>query len=83
MTSEYQIQLIWWIELLPNVQHALNNTPSPQHNTRVAAFTGLKPLPPRSTFHRSVSVSVIELEELKQDNIFNIDQPQNALNRFI
>lgn len=73
--SEYQMRPVEWVDLLPMVQHALNNAPSPQRrNTApVTAFAGLDPSPPISTFYRSSTQTIVEVDDVHRERIMNIE----------
>lgn len=78
VTSEYQMQPTDCMYILPPVRHALNN-PQPlqrKHIITVTALIVLEPPLPISTFYRIVTSSVIEIEELKWEHIFNINELQ-------
>lgn len=63
MLSELQMRVEEWPDLLPVVQSALNNSPSPQRANvePIKAFLGMKPTPPFATFLRTKTNSVLDI----------------------
>lgn len=61
LVSELGIWFGEWTDLLPLVQSALNNEPSPERKkiTPIRAFTGMEPSTPISTFSRSETMESV------------------------
>lgn len=63
-----------WAELLPLVQCALNNTPSPQRGniSCITAFTGMDATKPISPFYRSRTLSTVTVSNVEKEGTMNI-----------
>lgn len=79
--SEMQLRPEEWTDLLPLVQSALNNAPSPQRGNipPLTAFTGLNPTPPISTFIRTSTCATVALSELQRERALNISILQSKM----
>lgn len=74
LASELQVDFQEWPDLLPVIQSALNNAPSPSRNNvpQVTAFLGKEATPPISTFLRTATVSSITVTAIQQKPCINI-----------
>ena len=74
--SELQLQHDDWPELIPLVQSAINNAPSPQRNgvAPITAFTGRPPFNPVSVFLCSSDCQPITRAEEQLESSLNVDQ---------
>jgi len=81
VASEIQLRFEEWPDLLPLVQSALNNAPSPQRKNiaPITAFMGRAPTPPISTFLRTASVDAISVDEAKLERLMNIAPLKNHI----
>lgn len=75
VTSELQMAFTEWRDILPLVQSALNNAPSPQRGNiaPITAFMGREPSSPITTFLRSSIVKPITVEELQLEQALNVE----------
>ena len=64
-----------WPDVLPLVQSALNNAPSPQRAniSPITAFLGRDPTPPIGKFIRSSVVTPVTIEKLQLEKSLNIE----------
>lgn len=76
VVSELRLDHGEWPDLLPLVQSALNNAPSPQRAnvSPVKAMTGLEPSLPIRTFYRSSSLKSIMLNELESERALIVEK---------
>lgn len=76
LVSEFQMRPGEWPDILPLVQRALNNAPSPQKKRicPITAFTRLDPTPPISTFIHTTTASQITITDLQMERSVNIDK---------
>ena len=72
--SELQMSFTEWPDILPLVQSALNNVPSPQRGniSPITAFMGREPTAPIATFLRSSTIKPITVEAAKLKKRLNI-----------
>lgn len=72
--SELQLRPEEWTDLLPLIQSALNNAPSPQRGnvSPLTAFTGSDPTPPISTFIRSSTSTPVSITDVQRERSLNI-----------
>jgi len=75
VVSELQMDLKEWPDLMPLVQSALNNAPSPQRGNvaPITAFTGMEPSPPIATFLRTVTTKPVTLSEVQRERAINTE----------
>lgn len=73
--SELQMRPEEWPDLLPLVQSALNNAPSPQRSdiAPIIAFTAMEATPPVSTFIISSIASPVTVDDVNRERVFNIE----------
>lgn len=74
ITSELLLRPEEWPDLLPIVQSALNNAPSPQRRNipPVTAFTGLDSSPPIATFIRSSTTTPMTISDVARERAVNL-----------
>jgi len=74
LVSELRMDLTEWTSLVPIVQSALNNSPSPQRGgvAPVTAFTGMKAQTPIATFMRASTGLPVTLTDAQRDRALNI-----------
>lgn len=74
IVSEFQMSLDEWPDLLPVVQSALNNAPSPSRGniSPITAFVGKEPTPPIATFLRTDSVKPITVTDAQRERLINV-----------
>lgn len=65
-----------WPDILPVVQCALNNAPSPQRGNvaPMTAFIGRQPSPPIKTFLRTTTIEVVPISDVQQERALNISK---------
>lgn len=76
VTSKYWLQATNENDFHPLVQYFFKHAPSHKrkHTPPVTVFTEQKLRPSISSFYKSCSASVIKLDKLKQELVFNIEQ---------
>lgn len=76
VSSELQTRPDEWPDLLPLVQSALNNAPSPQRAnvSPVTAFTGMEATPPIATFIRSSTARPVSISDTQRERILNMEK---------
>ena len=74
IVSELQIKFEEWPDLLPVVQGALNNAPSPQRGniSPITCFLGRDPTPPIGTFLRTKNTEMVLLEDIDRERMLNV-----------
>lgn len=79
--SELELPVNEWTDIVPVVQSALNNAPSPQRGglCPITIFTGLEPSPPVSTFKRSATDTIISVDEAVNERLQNMSTVQDLL----
>lgn len=73
--SELQLPFNEWTDLVPVVQHALNNSPSSQRRglCPITIFTGLDPAPPIATFKRTATGAIVMLKDAVEERLKNLN----------
>lgn len=73
--SELQLRPEEWPDLLPLVQSAINNAPSPQRADipPVTAMTGMDATTPISTFYRSSKTLPVTVSDVARERVLNVD----------
>lgn len=79
--SELQMPFTEWPDILPLVQSALNNSPSPQRGniSPFTAFMGREPTAPIATFLRNSTTKSVTVDATKLESLMNITQLKNRV----
>lgn len=74
-SSELQLAHEEWPDLLPLVQSAINNAPSPQRAgvPPIKAMTGMAATPPIATFYRAQTSAPVTVSDLVHERALNVD----------
>ena len=74
IVSELQMRFEEWPDLLPVVQSALNNGPSPQRRdiSPITSFLGRDPTPPIGTFLRTKNTETVTLGDGDRERMLNV-----------
>lgn len=76
VVSELRLDHSYWPDLLPLVQSAIKNAPSPQcgNVSPVTAITVLVSTPPIATFYRSRTQTAVTISELNREHALNVEE---------
>lgn len=76
VVSELQMRVDEWADLLPVIQSALNNAPSPQRNnvSPITAFNGMEPSAPVNTFLRIETAKTMTIDEIVRERAIHVDE---------
>lgn len=79
--SELELPFPEWTDIVPIVQHALNNSPSPQRKglCPITIFTGLELSPPIATIKRTVTVKIVMFNEAAEEVSRNLSKVRDRM----
>ena len=81
MVSELRLNFSEWPDLVPLVQSALNNSPSPQRANKapITIFMGREPSPPVATFIRHETGRPVTISEANRERMLNFEKVKHLM----
>lgn len=79
--SELQLTLDEWTDIVPVVQHALNNAPSPQRQglCPITIFAGTEPSSPIASFKRAETGKIVTFDNAVEQHLTNLTSVKERL----